>query len=92
MWPLPNVAAIEKHWASIQSQYAPGVRYVRGRPRTTQTLIELVETGPMLRRPEWIFETAVRTQGLYDIEPNAFAPRQHIMMRESRARITGPLQ
>jgi uncharacterized protein (TIGR02270 family) len=89
--PLPNVAAIENHWASIQSQYAPGARYVRGRPRTTQTLIELVETGPMLRRPEWIFEAAVRTQGQFDIEPNAFAQRQHIMMRESRARI-GSLQ
>lgn len=91
MWPLPNVEAIERHWASIQSQYAPGARYVRGRPRTTQTLIELVETGPMLRRPEWIFEAAVRTQGQFDVEPNAFTQRQHSMMRESRARI-GPVQ
>jgi len=40
----------------------------------------------MLRRPEWIFEVAVRTQNKYDVEPRAFTPQQNRMMTAAQLR------
>jgi hypothetical protein len=41
----------------------------------------------MLRRPQWIFETAVRTQNKYDVEPRAFPAQQRRMLAAARARV-----
>jgi uncharacterized protein (TIGR02270 family) len=87
LWPLPNIDAVQRHWSSIQSGFKPGVRYVRGQPCDVSALIAMIETAPMLHRPEWIFEVAVRTQGQYDVEPLAFVRQQQAMMQTSRARV-----
>jgi uncharacterized protein (TIGR02270 family) len=87
LWPLPNIDAVQRHWSSIQSGFRPDVRYVRGQPCDVRALIGMIETAPMLHRPEWIFEVTVRTQGQYDVEPLAFLRQQQAMMQASRARV-----
>ena len=88
LWPVPDRAAVERHWQGVKRQFATGVRYWRGRPVDLETLIGAVETGPMLRRDDLALELAVRTGGKYDVEPRAFAQTQRIMMRAARARLT----
>jgi uncharacterized protein (TIGR02270 family) len=87
LWPLPNPDAVANHWTRVQSRFAPGVRHVCGRPSDVNVLIVAIESGPMLRRPQWIFETAVRTQKKYDVEPRAFPAQQRRMLAAARARV-----
>ena len=85
VWPLPEVDAVRRHWASIKSHYASGVRHLSGRPVNLSVLIEAIESGPMLRRPGLILEAAIRTGGRYDVEPRAFAHVQRRMMAAGRS-------
>jgi uncharacterized protein (TIGR02270 family) len=86
-WPLPNPDAVANHWARVQSRFAPGMRHVLGRPTDVNVLIVAIESGPMLRRPQWIFEAAVRTQNKYDVEPRAFPAQQRRMLAAARTRV-----
>ncbi len=86
-WPLPNVEAVHKHWASRRAEFASGARHVLGRPVDAETLLAAVESGPMLRRPDVILELQARTHGRYDVESRAFSARQRAMMAASRAAI-----
>jgi hypothetical protein len=45
----------------------------------------MIETGPMLRRPDLVLEMRVKTRGGYDVEPRGFTHRQRQMMATSRA-------
>ncbi len=85
MWPLPDVAAVRRHWETCEAAFQPGVRYVRGRAATVETLLDAIENGPMLRRPDLILNLAARSRGAYDVEPRAFAARQRIMMSRGRS-------
>jgi len=84
LWPLPDVAAVGRHWERIKPGYQAGVRYLLGRRADPAVLMEAIESGPMLRRPEWIAELAARTGGRYDVEPRAFAHVQRRMMSAAR--------
>ena len=84
LWPLPDANAVRRYWSEVQGGFARGTRYVRGQPASLPTLIDAVEQGPMLRRPDLILELAVRTSGKYDVEPRAFAQRQRRMMAAAR--------
>jgi hypothetical protein len=86
-WPVPDVARVRTHWQSAQRRMAPSVRHTSGRPIDVAALIAAVESGPMLRRPEWAFELAVRTQNQYDVECRAFVGQQRQMMAASRTRV-----
>lgn len=85
LWPLPDVEAVQRHWAARREELTPDVRHVRGRPVTTDALLAGVESGPMLRRPDLVFELGARTRGGYDVEVRAFAARQRRMMAAGRA-------
>jgi uncharacterized protein (TIGR02270 family) len=85
LWPLPDVEAVCRHWSGLRTEWTADVRYVRGQPASVQRLAALIETGPMLRRPDLILELRARTRGSYDVEPRAFAARQRQMMAASRA-------
>ena len=87
LWPLPDVDAVERHWVGIQSRFSPNIRHLFGRPNDINCLIVAIESGPMLRRPSWIFEAAVRTQSKYDVEPRAFVAQQRRMVAASRTRV-----
>jgi hypothetical protein len=79
-WPLPDLEAVLRHWAAAKSNYAAGVRHLRGQPVSLARLIAAIENGPMLRRPDFIFEAAIRTAGQYDVEARAFTHVQRRMM------------
>lgn len=83
-WPLPDPDAVARHWAATKSKYSPGIRHFRGRPFDLSVLLAAIEDGPMLRRPDLILEAAVRTSGVYDVEPRAFARVQQGMMAAGR--------
>lgn len=85
LWSLPNIEAIRKHWATAIEAYEPDIRYVRGQPANFQSVMAAVETGPMLRRPDLIFQLASKTRLVYDVEPRAFTAQQRQMMSASRA-------
>ncbi len=89
-WPLPNPDALRQHWNDSHARFQNGVRYVRGRPATLQTLMGAVETAPMLRRPDYVFELYVRSGGRYDVEPRTTRAVQRQMMALGRARLAEP--
>jgi uncharacterized protein (TIGR02270 family) len=86
MWPLPDLARTQRHWAQQASRFQPGLRYVRGRAASVEALMNAIESGPMLRRPEYAFELFVRTQGKYDLEARATRKVQRQMMSLGRTR------
>jgi uncharacterized protein (TIGR02270 family) len=85
LWPLPDCDAVSGHWSGAKSRLTPGARHFRGRPFDLSVLLEAIETGPMMRRPDLILEATVRTNGAYDVEPRAFARVQQRMMTAGRA-------
>ena len=89
LWPLPDAEAVKKHWLAIRSEWSASVRHIRGKPATGDALLSMMETGPMLRRPDLALELRVKTRGRYDVEPRAFTGRQRQMMMASRAAVSG---
>jgi uncharacterized protein (TIGR02270 family) len=84
LWPVPDSEAVATHWQGVRSGFAVGVRHIHGRPVGNETLMAMVESGPMIRRPDLIFELRARSRGRYDVEPRAFADRQRQMMAAAR--------
>jgi uncharacterized protein (TIGR02270 family) len=89
LWPLPDAEAVKKHWLALRSEWSANVRHIRGKPGNGDTLLTMMETGPMLRRPDLALELRVKTRGRYDVEPRAFTGRQRQMMMVGRAAVTG---
>lgn len=87
-WPLPDPAAVMAHWQALRNSMPAGQRFLRGQPCTTGTLLQAVTTGPMLHRPDHVFELAVRTQGQLDVEIRAFRTVQQRMLAASRGCVT----
>ena len=85
LWPQPDPEAVRKHWLKLGADWGATVRHVRGKPLTGDTLLDAIEAGPMLRRPDLALELRVKTRGRYDVETRAFAPRQRQMMAAGRA-------
>ena len=85
LWPLPDPEASARHWQALKTDWAPNVRYIRGRPVSGETLLVTIETGPMLRRPDLVLEIRVKTRGRCDVETRAFTARQRQMMAAARA-------
>jgi uncharacterized protein (TIGR02270 family) len=84
LWPLPDEALVRSHWEAAKSRYSPGVRHLYGKPIDMSVLVDAIEHGPMLRRPDLITELTLRSGGRYDVEPRAFAAVQRRMMAVSR--------
>jgi uncharacterized protein (TIGR02270 family) len=89
LWPLPDAEAVRKHWLALRANWPADVRHIQGRRSNGESLLVAIETGPMLRRPDLIFELRVKTRGRYDVEPRAFTQRQRQMMAASRAAVLG---
>jgi uncharacterized protein (TIGR02270 family) len=89
LWPLPDPDAVRRDWLARRPRFIQDARHIQGRPATTDTLLGLIETGPMLRRPDLILELRARTRGRYDVEPRAFAARQRRMMVAGRTAASG---
>jgi uncharacterized protein (TIGR02270 family) len=87
LWPLPDPDAVQKHWLARSSAFTANVRHIHGRPVTGDVLLAMIETGPMLRRPDVALELQARTRGRYDVETRAFASRQRQMMAACRAAV-----
>jgi uncharacterized protein (TIGR02270 family) len=89
LWPRPDAEAVKKHWLAIRSEWSANVRHIHGKPTSGDTLLSMMESGPMLRRPDLALELLVKTRGRYDVEPRAFTGRQRQMMMASRAAVSG---
>ncbi len=89
LWPLPDPEAVRRDWLGRRSAFAPEMRHIQGRPASDDLRMALVESGPMLRRPDLVLELRVSTQGRYDVETRAFAQRQRHMMTAGRAAVAG---
>ena len=89
LWPLPDPDAVKRHWLALRPAWAASVRHIRGGPVSGDTLLAVMETGPMLRRPDIALELRVKTRGRYDVEPRAFTQRQRQMMAAGRAATSG---
>lgn len=85
-WPLPDLARVQQHWHQHVQNFQKGLRYARGRPVSIDALMTVVESGPMLRRPDYAFELYVRTTGNYDLEPRTTRRAQRQMMTLGRTR------
>ena len=90
LWPLPDPEATGRHWSARRADFAADARYIHSRPATRETRVAMVETGPMLRRPDLLFQLAAKTEGQYDVEPRAFTARQRQMMAKGRAALSSP--
>jgi uncharacterized protein (TIGR02270 family) len=84
LWPLPDAEAVHRHWAEQRGTFGPDARHIHGRPADHSTLLDMMETGPMLRRPDLALELRVRTEGRYDVETRAFTATQKHMMAAGR--------
>jgi uncharacterized protein (TIGR02270 family) len=89
LWPLPDPDAVRKHWLKRGSDWGASVRHVLGRPVTGDVLLDTIERGPMLRRPDLVLELRVKTRGRYDVETRAFTSRQRQMMAAGRNAVSG---
>jgi uncharacterized protein (TIGR02270 family) len=89
-WPLPGPELIRQHWNDHQARFQNGVRYVQGQPASLDALMRAVESGPMLRRPDYLFELYVRSGGKYDVEPRTTRAVQRRMMATGLARLAEP--
>jgi len=89
LWPQPDPDAVRKHWLKLGADWGATVRHVRGKPATGDVLLEAIESGPMLRRPDLVLQLRVKTRGRYDVETRAFAPRQRQMMAAGRSAAEG---
>jgi uncharacterized protein (TIGR02270 family) len=90
LWPLPETEAVQRDWLARSAGFVADVRHIHGRPVTNSTLMEMVESGPMIRRHDIAFELRVKSRGRYDVETRAFGARQRQMMAAARAAGAGP--
>ena len=90
LWPLPDAQLVRKHWAEVSARFQPGQRYLRGQPHDGQSMLAAVVSGPMLRRPDHVFEMFVRSEGRFDVETRASAPVQRTMIASSHGRLSTP--
>jgi uncharacterized protein (TIGR02270 family) len=74
--PMPDVPGVIRWWNQHRPRFQTGVRYLAGRSRTVDRLVESLQQGPMRRRRALAFELAVRTRGLVQIQSDAFLGEQ----------------
>jgi uncharacterized protein (TIGR02270 family) len=87
LWPMPDLEAVRRHWLARRPDFVPDVRHIHGQPVDDDRLLDMIETGPMLRRPDLVLELRARTRGKYDVETRAFRSRQRQMMAAGRATV-----
>jgi uncharacterized protein (TIGR02270 family) len=88
LWPLPDVEATRRHWQTRSAAFAADERHIHGRVANGETLMVMVESGPMLRRHDLAFQLRAKSRGRYDVETRAFAARQRQMMAAARAAVS----
>jgi uncharacterized protein (TIGR02270 family) len=74
--PLPDVAGVDAWWARERARFAPGVRYLGGRPFTLTRLHDALEHGPTRRRHAFALELSARSAGACRLQTRAFTRAQ----------------
>ncbi|WNZ66106.1 TIGR02270 family protein [Myxococcus sp. MxC21-1] len=74
--PIPDRTAVSNWWKEARKEFAPGVRYLRGRAFTIKGLLEELDQGPMRRRHVYALELAIRSQGACMIQTRGFSWHQ----------------
>lgn len=74
--PPPNAVAIAQWWGENRTRFAPGQRYLLGRPFSRDAVARALEIGSSWRRHDLALEIAIRTNGRHTISTEAFSSRQ----------------
>lgn len=80
--PAPEPLAVTNWWQENHERFRPETRYLEGRPTSLETLLHVLEHGPMRRRYVLAHELCLSTQGAWRLEPYDFVRYQ----REQLAR------
>jgi uncharacterized protein (TIGR02270 family) len=59
--PWPDPERVAKWWAAQRGGYAPGTRYLIGKPITPESLAEILRTGRQRQRAAAALELTIRT-------------------------------
>ncbi|QDE71917.1 hypothetical protein BHS09_35800 [Myxococcus xanthus] len=89
--PVPAPEAVANWWQQVQKDFSPQVRYLGGKPFSTETLLDALMTGPMRRRSALALELAIRSQGAFQLRVRDWAPRQWKTLQAAKAGLQGRL-
>jgi uncharacterized protein (TIGR02270 family) len=83
--PMPAHAAVVGWWKEARKDFAKDRRYLGGQPFGGATLLESLVGGVMPRRPVYVLELALRTQGVQQVRTFAFTERQRAEVSRAEA-------
>jgi uncharacterized protein (TIGR02270 family) len=95
----PDPAAVRGWWMKHRGAFTPGTRYLMGKPRSWEGLLEALARGPMRRRPPLLLDLQLRAPARPGprLQPRAPTRRQFAELAALRAlpdtafNVTSPL-
>jgi uncharacterized protein (TIGR02270 family) len=79
--PLPSGCAVQEWWSRERARFRPGSRYVRGQPRTVETLRAALRTFPTWRRKCLITELSTLAGDAPMVDASGWARDQLAQLR-----------
>jgi uncharacterized protein (TIGR02270 family) len=77
--PWPDAERIGKWWAAQRGPYAPGTRYLVGKPITPESLAEILRTGGQRQRAAAALELAIHSRGpLFEVRARGHLQQQRL--------------
>ncbi len=77
--PWPDPERVAKWWAAQKGGYAPGTRYLLGKPITPESMAEVLRTGRQRQRAAAALELAIRTGGmLFEVRARGSLQQQRL--------------
>jgi uncharacterized protein (TIGR02270 family) len=83
-WPKPEL--IEKWWGQRRSEFQSGTSYLCGKPKTIESLQEVLRTGYQRQRAAAAIELAIRQPGqpLFEVRAPGFRQQQMLGLKVTR--------
>jgi uncharacterized protein (TIGR02270 family) len=84
--PWPDVALIERWWAKRHGEFAPGARYLLGKPITIEGAEQVLRMGKQRQRAAAAMELAILRPGsvLFEVRAPGFRQQQVLQYRSYR--------
>jgi uncharacterized protein (TIGR02270 family) len=74
--PRPDPATIREWWKREGQRLDRGIRHLRGKPWSTETILRELELGPAIRRAGLALDVAVRSSAAHQLMVDALSQRQ----------------
>jgi uncharacterized protein (TIGR02270 family) len=74
--PDPDAATCRRWWNQSRGRFDSSVRHLRGRPWTSDAVVEELKVGPARRRAALALDLAVRSSGAHMVVTDALSARQ----------------